>query len=236
MGVMRCGAVVVPAAWSGRRWGRLADVDKSRVGPMLSLFVDRTTRLRPTARSTGSRVVAASMLLAFVVGACGGDSAPARRTSSSTMALPSTTSSTTLLSVEQEAVFDAYVRCWQAYIDFGTEQTRSFTRADFDARVGSCVTGDQYTKLLHAFSNDRPQGVFFRGPAIEHDPRPEVELNGATATVRDCMLDQGEVFDADDDRVLDAASGVRALNVVSLAQVDGTWKIAGAEDGGPCAA
>lgn len=230
MGVMH-GAGTAPATWTRRRWGRPAAFAGSRVRPP-----------RPLERSVGdpshsipsSRCRAAALLLVLAVGACGGDNSSAP-TSSSTTASPSTTSST-LLSAEQAAVFDAYLQCWKAYIEFGTEQTRSFTRADFDARVGGCLTGDQYTKQLHAFSNNRPLGVFFRGPPIEHDPRPEVELNGTVATVRDCMSDQGEVFDADDGRVLDRASGSRTLNVVTLSQVEGRWKIADTQEGGPCTA
>lgn len=153
---------------------------------------------------------------------------------STTVSTSSTTTSTTVLTAEQSAVFDAYVRCWKAYIDFGTEQTRSFTRADFDARLGTCLTGDQYNTQLSAFSKHRPLGVFFRGPAIQHDPEPEVVITGGTATVRDCMDDQGEVYDVDDGRVLDRATGSLTLNLVSLAFVDGAWKIADATDGGSC--
>jgi hypothetical protein len=237
MGLMRYGARVALAVLSGRRWGRLAAVAGSRLDGTISQAIDPSNRLRPAPLSVGTRVILASAVFALVAGACGGDSSPTPATAASTSAPPSSTSiSTTSLSVEQAAVFDAYLRCWQAYIDFGTEQTRSFTRAEFDTRAGGCVTGDQYTKLLHAFSNGRPQGVFFRGPPIEHDPRPEVDLNGANATVRDCMLDQGEVFDADDGRVLEEASGERIMNVASLVQVDGAWRISGARDDGPCVA
>jgi hypothetical protein len=138
------------------------------------------------------------------------------------------------LSPQNAAVFDAYTSCWRAYVDFGTEKNRSFTRADFDARVGGCVTGEEYTTLLHAFSNYRPQGVFFRGPAVEHDPAPKIEVRATEATVRDCMLDLGETYDDNDGRVLDPAGDSRVLNVVSLVIVDGGWKIAKVEDGGPC--
>lgn len=235
MGGMRYGAVVAPAVLSGRRWGRLTAGAVSRVGGRSS-GVGPPIDIRVNPRSAASPVIVAAVVLALVAGACGGgERSPVPEATSSTT-VPNSTTSSTVLSAQQATVFDAYLRCWKAYIDFGTEQNRSFTRADFDARVGGCMTGEQYTKLLHGFSNGRPQGVFFRGPGIEHDPRPEVELNGAAATVRDCMLDQGEVFDADDGRVLDAASGARTLNVVSLALVDGTWRIAGAKDEGPCVA
>lgn len=225
MGVMWYGAGVAPAVWSWRRWGVLAVRVRSRA---------HRRRDEPANGFPNGRFVFTALLVALAVGGCSDRSSGPKATPTSTTA-PSATSST-FLSADKAAVFDSYVRCWRAYIDFGTEQTRSFTRADFDARVGNCLTGDEYKKLLHSFSNYRPQGVFFRGPAVEHDPEPEVELNGSSATVRDCMLDQGEVFDADDGRVLDPASGARTLNVVTLSQVDGSWKIAGTQDGGPCTA
>ncbi|MDQ1438228.1 MAG: hypothetical protein QOK43_1857 [Acidimicrobiaceae bacterium] len=197
-------------------------------------------RVDPCAPRRGRRrwrtaTAAAVVAMAFVAGSCrGGPESRSESKPTTTVATSSTTISTSVLTSDQTAVLDAYVRCWQAYIDFGTEKTRSFTRADFDARLGGCLTGAQYNTQLSAFSKYRPLGVFFRGPPVQHDPEPDVVVTGTKAVVRDCMNDQGVVYDDDDGRVLDDASGSRSLNIVSLVLVDGAWKIEDAKDGGPC--
>ena len=187
-------------------------------------------RRRPT-RST----LAIAVVTALAIAGCDGDqTTPPASSVGSTSTSSSTT--TTLLSTEEAAVFEAYRSCWTSYIEFGSETSRSFTRADFDARVGGCLVrdGELYRNLLRAFSNNRPAGVYFRGPAVEHDPTPDVAVTGTTATVRDCMLDRGEVYDADDGRVLDPASGNRTLNIVELDQVGNAWRLRDANEGGQC--
>jgi hypothetical protein len=131
--------------------------------------------------------------------------------------------------------FNTYRDFYRAYIDFGTEVNRVFTRADFDAKVGIHATGQQYNDLLHYFSNQRPRGVFFRGPPVEHDPDPDITIEGDRATIRDCMFDAGETYDADDNKVIDPADDKRELSIVRLERVGGAWKVADVEPGGECA-
>ncbi|HVF74808.1 MAG TPA: hypothetical protein VM938_07150 [Acidimicrobiales bacterium] len=131
--------------------------------------------------------------------------------------------------------FNTYRDFYRAYIDFGTEVSRVFDRADFDTKVGLHATGQQYNELLHYFSNQRPRGVFFRGPPVEHDPDPEITVDGDKATIRDCMFDAGETYDADDNTVIDSADDKRELKVVRLERVAGVWKVADVELEGECA-
>lgn len=188
-------------------------------------------RTRPPGPSRWLLLLASALLL---LTSCRGDPGDADPPTSAGAAA----STTTTLSLEQAAVWDGYRAFWQAYRALGAEERAAepFTRATFDTELGPHVTGSAYGLLLESMSQGRLRGQFFRGPMPDHDPRPEITVQGDTATVRDCMLDPGEIYDGSRQTTVDPPSATRKLQIASMAFVDGSWRLSEPLEGGePCA-
>lgn len=90
--------------------------------------------------------------------------------------------------------------------------------------LAEVATGDQLRQLRSAFLARLSAGEVIRGAV---DTAPEViEVNGGSATVRDCYLDRTGIYDAESGQRKDTESGRRHLVTVQFVQEGSQWKVA----------
>lgn len=199
------------------------------------MHITRRRGREGVARRAGARrvrvrcLVPISFVVVAVMAGCRASSdraVPEPYPPTSTVATGETTTAT--MSAEAAAAWEAYLAFWRAYRSFGSEAraVEPFEKARFDQELGPYLTGVAYTSLLHTMSQGRLRGQFLRGPMPEHDPAPDVVVEGTTATIRDCVLDAGEIYDGRRGVVVNPASGTRRLLEARMELVDGAWRLA----------
>lgn len=177
--------------------------------------------IRSTAIHPARRLLAATLALGLLAGACrssegDGDTATATTTNSTTEAVESTTS-TTEASPDAE-VLAGYRRFWDAYLTAADPMDP--THPD----LLEAATGAQLERVQRAFLARQASGEVIRGSL---DLAPEVvEVDGTTATVTDCYADDTHIFDVASGEQKDPPDIVSFRVTASLELVDGVWKVA----------
>lgn len=169
--------------------------------------------VRRTSAAISGLVVAAALL-----GACtndDGDTEVAREATST----ETTPAATTTMTAAEEGVLGAYEAFWQGYLEAADPMNPEHPV------LTEVATGDQLRQLRSAFLARLSAGEVIRGDV---ETAPEVvEVNGASATVRDCYLDRTGIYDAESGERKDTESGVRHLVTVQLVQESSRWKVSG---------
>jgi hypothetical protein len=172
----------------------------------------RSNRVSKASARISGLVIAAALL-----GACtndDGNTEAAREATSTT-----TTSHATTTTTAEQAVLGAYEAFWQGYLEAADPMNPEHPV------LTEVATGDQLRQLRSAFLARLSAGEVIRGE-VETAPQV-VEVNGASATVRDCYLDRTGIYDAESGERKDTALGVRHLVTVQLVQESSRWKVAG---------
>lgn len=166
--------------------------------------------------SSASAAISGLVIAAALLGACtNGDGDPA----SARVATTTTTSAGTTTTTAEQGVLAAYESFWQGYLEAADPMNPEHPA------LTEVATGDQLRQLRTAFLARLAAGEVIRG---EVETAPEVvEVNGASATVRDCYLDRTGIYDAESGERKDTESGVRHLVTVQLVQESSRWKVVG---------
>jgi len=138
-----------------------------------------------------------------------------------TTAPPATT--TTAAPTPEEEVLAAYQGYWSAV-------NEAFSPPEADPEVPGLqqhATGEVLSGILERVRSAAAQSSVFRIPEdAEYSHRAEVVvLDGATATVRDCNVDDSIEEHATTSQVIDEAVSTR-LYIAMLLRESGTWKVA----------
>jgi hypothetical protein len=183
----------------------------------------RATLLKPV--RIGRPVVAAA-LVALVLASCGPDNEKAV-TPTTTTAAPSSTTDPS--ASEDAAVLDGYRGYWSAYL-------KAADPMDPQSPVlQEHATGPALETVVKAFVGLKSAGKVIRG---QFDLAPRViNVDGETASVRDCYVDDTGVFDVATGARDDEPTGQRHQVTATLRLQDGTWKVERlAEEGLGCTA
>ena len=181
--------------------------------------MDPAIRLAASARRL-LLVVSAAVVLAG--GACrkadGGSSSP---TSSPTTGAPTTTAEVTPTTVDatEGAVLDGYRAFWAAYLRAGDPMNPKHPD------LVATATGAQLDQVRRAFLARLAGGEVIRGK-IEPHPKLAGPVQGSTAVIVDCYVDDSHLFDAStgaqkDDPVVETHQ-VRA----EMTLIDSSWRVA----------
>lgn len=175
-----------------------------------------------------ARSTALALALALAgCGSAGDDGQPAGETTTTaaeattTTAPPETT--TTAAPTPEEQVLAAYHAYWAAVDEaFGPPQVRP----DLPA-LRQHATGEVLAGIVEAAESLKAEGGIFRIPENgQYVHRAEiVSIDGETATVRDCNIDDTVEENATTGEVLDDAVSTR-LYIGMLVREDGQWKVA----------
>lgn len=137
---------------------------------------------------------------------------------SSTTTRPTSNAPTSTTVSSDQEVIDAYLAFWNDGYLAAADPMDPTSPA-----LAAHATGEQLETLERAFLARQTNGEVIRG-TLDLQPRV-VSVVGATATVRDCYLDETGVFDASTGARRDTATGVRHLITATLVVEDATWKV-----------
>ena len=182
------------------------------------------TCIRPPGRALARRGRAALPLIALIVlVACrdGDDPITAPTTTSgptSTTSQPTTTSTTL---DPQADVVARYRMFWQVRF----EANREPVNPD-DPRFAEYATGQQLANVVKETSERRDNGLAIRRPEPSvADLRVQVlEIDGDTALLQDCTVDDGIVYRVQGGDVVDSEVVTYSV-AATMRRVDGTWKL-----------
>ena len=164
------------------------------------------------------------MVVVLAGGACtkaggGGSSTPDASTTPTTGTTASAVVTTTTVDATEQAVLDGYRAFWAAYLKAGDPMDPKHPD------LAATATGAQLDQVRRAFLARLAGGEVIRG-RIEPHPKLAGPVQGSTAVVADCYVDDSHLFDAatgaqkDDPAVL--THQVRA----EMTLVDSSWRVA----------
>jgi hypothetical protein len=157
-----------------------------------------------------------AVLVGLVVTACQGNDDPD----------PPTDTSTTL---DAEAAAEEEVR--QAYRDFLAMTFRNAEAPDpADPAIAEHATGDVRANLERAAARDRDRGIVIRGGPEDRQTILTVSVDGETATLSVCYVDQSGVYDAATGAELVPMEIVTTLDTVGMVRESGAWKVRSIEN------
>jgi hypothetical protein len=189
-----------------------ADARRSVTGPVEGRSIVRSYCLSRRSAALSGAIVAIVLLAACTNDDGDGDAAPAATSTTTTLATTTTTTA-------EQGVLGAYESFWAGYLQAADPMNPEHPV------LTEVATGEQLRQLRSAFLARLSAGEVIRG---EVDTAPEVvEVNGDSATVRDCYLDRTGIYDAESGERKDTESGVRHLVTVQLVQESSRWKVAG---------
>lgn len=118
------------------------------------------------------------------------------------------------------AVLDAYQGYWDA-VDAANDPPDQFHPA-----LKRYATGEAYESVFNAAQTNRLAGRALRLPegSVSEHRAEVVSIDGDTAMVRDCAIDDGLVVEIESGEVLDD-DVVTRLVTGTLERVDGQWKV-----------
>ena len=174
--------------------------------------------------ASGRRLlVGVGLVVVLAGGACTkADGGSSSTTAASTSTIGATTTAvvtTTSLGLTEAAVLDGYRAFWAAYLKAGDPMDPKHPD------LAATATGAQLDQVRRAFLARLAGGEVIRG-RIEPHPKLAGPVQGSTAVVADCYVDDSHLFDAasgvqkDDPAVL--THQVRA----DMTLVESTWKVA----------
>ncbi len=160
---------------------------------------------------TTSRLLAAGFLTVLLLG-CSGDDDGASPTTTE----PAVESTTTTAAADAD-VLDAYRGFWDAYLVAADPMDPAHPDLERFA------TGASLEAVRGAFADHFARGEVIRGSV---DLSPELEqLDDASATVRDCYLDQTHIFDSVSGAQVDPPEDATFEVLATLVLEDGSWKV-----------
>jgi len=160
---------------------------------------------------TTSRLVAAGLLAVLLLG-CSGDDDGATPTTTR----PTTESTTTTAAADAD-VLEAYRGFWDAYL--AASDPMDPAHPDLER----FATGASLEAVRRAFADHFARGEVIRGSV---DLAPEIEqLDDASATVRDCYLDQTHIFDSESGAQVDPPEDATFEVLATLVLEGGSWKV-----------
>jgi hypothetical protein len=159
---------------------------------------------------TTSRLVGAALLAVLLLG-CSGDDDGASPTTRPT-AEPTTTTA-----AADADVLNAYRGFWDAYLAAADPMDPAHPDLERFA------TGASLEAVRRAFADHFARGEVIRGSV---DLAPEIEqLDDASATVRDCYLDQTHIFDSESGAQVDPPEDATFEVLATLVLEGGSWKV-----------
>ncbi|MBV8981562.1 MAG: hypothetical protein JO086_11730 [Acidimicrobiia bacterium] len=173
---------------------------------------------------TSLRIATLAALAAIVLAACGGGGKSS--TAAKSAAAVSSTTTPDPQTAQQAAVLQGWRDYWNTYLDLGTRG------APLDPRLKDVATGTALNNSIAALQARYLAGQVYKGT---YDLRPTIlTLNGTNASVRDCLGDHTDVYNTRTSTVDVHADARRTLRTGTLTFIDGGWKVATIENGGPC--
>lgn len=165
-------------------------------------------------------------LITFALGATAtlfvaGCSARDGDTTPPTTALHPSTNTTTEAEPEapEAAVLAGYRAFWMAFLRAGNPMDPQHPD------LAATATGAQLEQVQRAFVARRAGSEVIRG-TIEPHPRLVGAVEGTSATVADCYIDDSHIFDAATGAQKDDPAPVNHQVRVDMVLVDSTWKVA----------
>lgn len=153
-----------------------------------------------------------ALLAALLVG-CSGDDDTASPSTPTTAAAESTSTTATA----DADVLDAYRGFWDAYLTAADPMDPAHPDLELYA------TGASLDRVRESFADHFAKGEVIRGSV---DLAPEIEqLDDASATIRDCYLDQTHVFDSATGEQVDPPGEATFEVVATLVLESGSWKV-----------
>lgn len=171
----------------------------------------RATLLKPV--RIGRPVVAAA-LVALVLASCGTDN---EKDAAPTTTTAATSSTTDPPASEDAAVLDGYRGYWSAYLKSADPMDPQ------SPALQEHATGPALETVVKAFVGLKSAGKVIRGQ-LDLAPRV-VNVDGETASVRDCYGDDTGVYDAASGERDDTPTGQRHQVTATLRLMDGAWKV-----------
>jgi len=170
--------------------------------------------------SARSLLVGLALAVVLASGCKSGGGTPARSTSTTGASTTSTTpSTTTTVDVTEGAVLDGYRAFWRAYLKAGDPMDPK------NPDLLATATGEQLDQVQRAFLARLAGGEVIRG-TIETHPRLDGPVQGTTAAVTDCYVDDSHLFDAATGARKDDPAVVNHQVRAEMALVGSTWRVA----------
>lgn len=172
--------------------------------------------------ASARRLVVGMSVVVLVAGACtkadGGSSSPTSSATAGTTTSAAVVTTTTVDATEA-AVLDGYRAFWAAYLKAGDPMDPKHPD------LVATATGAQLDQVRRAFLARLAGGEVIRG-SIEPHPKLAGPVQGSTAVVADCYVDDSHLFDAatggqKDDPAVETHQ-VRA----EMTLVESTWRVA----------
>lgn len=164
-------------------------------------------------------LVVAACLAALAVAGCSDDGEASLEPRPTTTSRPETTSTTEPTAEEQ--VVERYLAFWDARLEANTEPVNP----DHPG-LREYATGEQLANVVEETRRNAAEGRAYRLPENSRSRRSVevVRLEGDTAVLQDCVVNDGIVYRVGSGEVLD--DSVVTHNVeATMVRVDGEWKL-----------
>lgn len=172
----------------------------------------------------GRVVLAGTLTVLLVMAACSDDESVAEPTTSrrSTHAeTPTSTTSTTAPSVEEQLI-----ERYQAFWDARFEANQEPVNPDHPG-LREYATGAQLDNVLEETRQNAEDGIAFRRPAnsVAESRVRVLEINGREATLQECVVNDGVVYEVATGEVVDDAVVSQSVRA-TMRRVEDVWKLA----------
>lgn len=162
----------------------------------------------------------AAALLAMAATGCS-DNGGAASDTTTTTSLPRSTTTTEVQRTVEEGVTDQYRAFWEARFEANSEPVNP----DHPG-LREYATGEQLENVLEETERNAREGRAFRLPENSQGRRSVqvVQIEGDTAVLQDCVVNDGVVYRVDTGEVIDDSVVTHSVEA-TMTLVDGDWKL-----------
>lgn len=170
---------------------------------------------------TGPSTAVASLALVLLIG-CSGDKPTAVTTPTSPTRVPPPTTSAPAEAQPEAEIAARYRQFWEVRFEANRDPVNSA-----DPRFAQYAVGKQLDNVITETRQRRDQGLAIRrpNPSVYQRRVRIVKVEDDTATLQDCVTNDGVVYRVATGEVVDDSVQTRSLEA-SMRRVDGVWKLA----------
>lgn len=217
-----------PTSFGGRPSSQRGG-DISAMAPSMAMKEHGVSLLRephrrsPAGAQRGARFLLV-LLAAVLLTACSDDDPQAAPSTTTRATAPTSTTTIEAQDPVESEITERYKRFWQARF----EANQVPPNPDLPA-LRDLATGEQLDKVVAETRRNAQDGLALRRPepSVARSSVKIVKVDGGTATLQECVVDDGVVYRVTTGEVVDAKVATHNVEA-TMKRIDGAWRLAAA--------